>query len=247
MFVCFLWFLKFVLLVPRLPSVLVSQAILLNLKRKGVWWLRVQWVVSAPEVHVWPIRFEILKFCTLLLSNDVHTYIASCAKFVVVCDIFCEFHKNNSLYAWSPDPFSLEIVGSLWDYHSFQYYSWYCTFVCIITLSTTEFVSCYVHGTGCTWWAPPSVHAPVMGVAASNGASAAPTYALRRPASILAETSTVVVLLTVLTWLKEVYLVLLPGLLVLRSSCQSSLLSFLIVRVSILTWSSWLSAFLNGR
>ena len=80
------------ILVPRSPSVLVLQAILFNLKRKGVWWLRVQWVVPAPEIHVWPIRFKDLKFCTLLLSNnDAHTYIASCAKFVVVRDIFCNY------------------------------------------------------------------------------------------------------------------------------------------------------------
>ena len=58
-----------------------------------------------------PIRFKVLN---LLLSNTLlaaRAHIAGHAIFAVICEFFA-FRANNSLYARSPDPFSLEIEGA---------------------------------------------------------------------------------------------------------------------------------------
>ena len=61
-----------------------------------------------------PIRFEILN---LLLGNillAVHAHIAAPMQFLqlhVMFSVVTAFCTNNSLYARSPDPFSLETEG----------------------------------------------------------------------------------------------------------------------------------------
>ena len=56
------------LMLDTVPQV-VSQATPLNPKGKGVWWVRVHWLVPDPENPAWQIRFEIWSCASSSLSN----------------------------------------------------------------------------------------------------------------------------------------------------------------------------------
>ena len=60
-----------------------------------------------------PIRFEIWIYClaTLYWRRACNAVGLHCWRLPMTCFVIIAFRRNNSLYAWSPDPLSLEITG----------------------------------------------------------------------------------------------------------------------------------------